>query len=315
MVVRYAAFFDGRSGDRADRERFAELAASLVTLKAHVLPHVEKPTVLVYSGAPYVAGLRALLETLEIPGAQVADIVREEDRAFAEGIRHCEPVDRICIQRMLADARVLPADRPRLLIGNDVFFFRPPQELLAFVWCARPRAQVLYMVDDFTWGGELYRIRGYRPPILDGLLGDFYCLAPGASFSPEAVRGVLTMMDRMPPEDRWLPCTPDVIRGRVHGVEQQAASILLGAMDGQVLPTAHYHHIVARPETVVLHGKRIWECMARGEVPEETAALIRGGWERLGCPEFSDWRLPVAAADPSPSWIGRGRSALRALFR
>jgi hypothetical protein len=46
-----------------------------------------------------------------------------------------------------------------------------PQELLAFFW--KPVKKVFYMTDVNSFAGSLHKLRYYKPPILEGLLGDF----------------------------------------------------------------------------------------------------------------------------------------------
>lgn len=99
-----------------------------------------------------------------------------------------------------------PTDQHRLLIGCDIFFLKVPQEVLAFTWQPDKQAKVLYMADVNSFAGALYKLRYYKPPILEGLLGDFYCLAPGVRLAEDAIRGCLKMIDDWPANiHRWEP--------------------------------------------------------------------------------------------------------------
>lgn len=249
LSIRYSAMFTRESHPGA----YAELAHSLAGVQLHVAPYAPA-RVIVYTSPAAEPSVRRLLARTELahellvldPGA---DAAFAEAQAFAASIATATPVDRICIARMLTDFRLLPADGHRLLLGADVVFLDVPDELLEFAWQQRPRAGVAYAVDTVTFGGRRYRLRYWRGQLLDGLLGDLYCLAPGVSVPAEAVRGALRVIDSWPVERRYDPAIdPSWIT-----CEQQAAAMVLAPFGGQELPPERYSHRKWRRGMAALH--------------------------------------------------------------
>jgi hypothetical protein len=244
LIVRYSALF-GADRDGALRE----LALSAAGVRAFVAPHVPIQPV-VYTLPEHQDVHQRLFAALGL-GARVVVLEDPQAAAFADSIEHCLPVDRICIRRMLADFTLLPTDHHRLLVGTDCFFLAPPEEVLSHARTDAPAAKVLYAVDNLTWDGERYRLRFWDGPILPGLLGDFYCLAPGVSLSTDAIVGALRLIDSWPTDvTRWSHPTGNV---QPRACEQQAAAMLLAAYPASELPPERYPHYKHLPGAVMVH--------------------------------------------------------------
>jgi hypothetical protein len=255
LCVRYCAFFPlTRNQDVA-----LELLFSLTTLEQHVA-HYVPITLIFYTVTAHKQGYLDLCAKFSFPTRVIAldeeyptELARWEE--IASEIKHKTRTDHRCIVRMLADFHILPVDQHRLLIGCDVFFLDVPQELLAFTWNPEKRAKVFYMTDINTFGGVPYKLRYYKPPILDGLLGDFYCLAPGVHLTEQAISGCLKMIDDWPVGPaRWEPL---LNWDGTHACEQQAAAILLQPFGGQPLPVDRYSHEAPHAGLTVLHSHGI----------------------------------------------------------
>lgn len=249
LTVRYNAMFTETSHPRA----YAELAWSLAGLELYLAPYAQLH-VEVFTSREARPSLARLLEATRLAHRLTA--VDEEDAAayafaqsFAQEIRTASPVDRICIARMLTDFRLLPADRHRLLLGADVFFVGVPDELLAYAWEERPRAGVAYAVDVTSFKGKRYGLRYWHGPLLRGLLGDLYCLAPGVTLSGDVIRSCLRLVDSWPRARRFDPAIDDELTV----CEQQAAAILLAPFGGLELPPERYTHYRWHDGAVALH--------------------------------------------------------------
>ncbi|WP_263373092.1 hypothetical protein [Granulicella aggregans] len=255
LYVRYCAFFPiTRTQDIA-----IELLLSVTTLEEQVSRYANI-TLVFYTLSAYKQNYLDLCAMFSFPSRVIAldeeyasELTRWEE--IANEIKHKTKTDHRCIIRMFADFHILPPDQHRLLIGCDIFFLKVPQEVLAFTWNPNKQAKVLYMADMFSFGGTLYKLRHYKPPILEGLLGDFYCLAPGVHLTEEAIKGCLRMIDDWPGgAHRWdpIPRFDDA-----HACEQQAAAILLHPFGGQLLPAGRYSHNTILDELAVIHTHSI----------------------------------------------------------
>ncbi len=251
LYVRYCAFFPiTRAQDIA-----IELLLSVASLEQQVSRYA-KITLVFYTLSAHKQNYLDLCSMFSFPSRVIAldeeyasELTRWEE--IANEIKHKTQTDHRCIVRMLADFHILPADQDRLLIGCDIFFLDVPQELLAFIWNPVKQAKVLYMTDVNSFAGSLYKLRYYKPPILEGLLGDFYCLAPGVHLSEDAISGCLKMIDDWPTgPERWDPTPP--LEG-THACEQQAAAILLQPFGGQVLSPLRYSHWTLHEGLAVAH--------------------------------------------------------------
>lgn len=248
LIVRYNVFFPETEFN------YFELALSLTTLDAYVGPYIPM-RVIIYTLERFKPYLTRLCSSFRFEHRVVAldrdhPDLYARNTEFAATIKNCLPVDRICINRMLCDFELLPADTHRLLIGTDIFFLDVPQEVLAFVWSEDPKEKVLYAFDNTTFGGVKYKLTHYRPPILEGLLGDFYCLAPGVRLRRDSIIGCLRMIDAWPTTpNRYQPPFLDV----VNACEQQATAILLQQFGGITLPQERYSHWHYTPSVAVLH--------------------------------------------------------------
>ena len=252
LYVRYSAFFPLAGSER----REIELGLSLVMLE-HKVSRYLSLSVVIYTLAAYKQAYIELCNQFTFPSRVIAldeEYVSEFARwqEISSEIQNKTTADQHCIVRMLADFHILPKDAHRLLIGCDVFFLDVPQEVLRFVWNENKRCGVLYLVDGYSFAGVPYRLRYYHPPILDGLLGDFYCLAPGVHLGEDAIHGCLKMIDAWPTgPKRW---EPELSYDQTHACEQQATAILLQPFGGEPLPTERYSHIVQHPGMAVLHS-------------------------------------------------------------
>lgn len=307
MIVRYQMFCDDKSGNIADEARVAELVCSLTSLKLHVEPFLQI-RVVIFTLPRHQARLEQILNLFQFRESSVLDTSNSENEEFAATIVHCAPVDRLCIRRMLADFSILPSTQFRLLLGTDIIFLRPPVELINFVKGPKGK-QVLYLADTPSFEGALYRLSYHDGKILAGLLGDFYCLAPGVSLSREAIMSCLRRIDSWPAVGRWNPhpqCTPIDL---THACEQQAAAVLLADFSAQQLPADSYFHVVEPAKVdsscrnlTVLHAHAPWVLMLRGALPSALKIQIRRNWSALGLdrvPKLIAWpraiflRLPV----------------------
>ena len=252
LYVRYSAFFPLIGTER----REIELGLSMVTLE-HKVSRYLPISVVIYTLAAYKQAYNALCSQFTFPSRVIAldeeyasEFARWQE--IASEIQNKTTADQHCIIRMLADFHILPREAHRLLIGCDVFFLDVPQEVLRFVWNGNKKDGVLYLVDRYSFAGVPYRLRFYHPPILDGLLGDFYCLAPGVRLAEDAIHGCLKMIDAWPTgPKRW---EPELSYNETHACEQQAAAILLQPFGGEPLPAPRYSHITQVPEMAVLHS-------------------------------------------------------------
>ena len=257
LYVRYCAFFPiTRSQDIA-----IELLLSVTTLEAQVSRYANI-TLVFYTLSAYKQNYLDLCAMFSFPSRVIAldeeypeELTRWE--AVANEIKHKTNTDHRCIIRMLADFHILPVDQHRLLIGCDVFFLNVPQEVLAFTWNPVKQAKVLYMADVNSFAGVPYKLPFYKPPILEGLLGDFYCLAPGVHLTEQAIGGCLKMIDDWPANaHRWEPMTT-FAGNHAHACEQMAAAILLQPFGGQLLPVGRYSHLTVLRELAVIHTHSI----------------------------------------------------------
>jgi hypothetical protein len=287
LIVRYQMFCDDRSGNIQDEKRLAELVCSMVSLKLYVEP-VAPVHLYIYTLDRFKSRLTEVVGSIGVSAYTVVDIANPTDVAFADTIKHCTAVDRFCIRRMLSDFSLLPTDQFRLLLGTDVFFYRTPQALVEFIQ-SQQTAAVVYMVDDYSFDSQLYKLRYYAHPILQGLLGDFYCLAPGVELSRDAVTSCLNMIDAWQPKFRWDPQPPGMHEDFVHACEQQAAAILLARFQNTQLPSSHYRHI-AKPgrtkptltEATVVHSHLPWTLIYNRAMPKRLAQETRQHWKSLG---------------------------------
>ena len=292
LYVRYSAFFPLTGSER----REIELVLSLVTLERQLFRYTSL-TVVVYTLSAYKQSYVDLCAKFAFP-SQVMALDQEYApqfarwQAIAAEIQHKTTADRHCIVRMLADFHILPTDAHRLLIGCDVFFLDVPQEVLRFLWSEKKEAAVLYLTDVYSFAGIRYRLPYYHPPILEGLLGDFYCLAPGVHLTEESIHGCLKMIDAWPTgSKRW---DPELAYDGTHACEQQAAAILLQCFGGEPLPTERYSHVARLPGTAVLHTHE-YEDILRMLDPSslEQAKRLFEAWAKT--PESLDKAVPFVA--------------------
>lgn len=269
LTIRYNAMFTDASHPRT----FEELAWSLAGVELHLAPFVPS-RIEVFTSAKARASLARLFDQARIEHRLVA--LDEEDgpafadaKAFAEEIRTASPVDRICITRMLTDFRRLPASGHRLMLGADTFFLGVPDELIAFTWEQHPRAGVAYAVDVTTFKGKRYGLRYWHGPLLRGLLGDLYCLAPGVTLQEETIRSCLRLIDSWPTARRFDPAIDDALTV----CEQQAAAILLAPFGGQELPPERYLHYRWRAGAAAVHTHDL-EKLPRYATPAHRARAV-----------------------------------------
>lgn len=266
MMIRYSALFEPSNVS----PYFTELALSLSTLRHFVIPYVNAK-ICVYILSQYREQYERILLVLNI-NCELIEVDKTEnfdaDTAFANSIKDCEAVDRICIRRMLTDFRLLDVSSYRLLIGCDVFFLAPPDEILQAYWSPNTNVKVLYMADTSTFRGIPYELTYFHGKILSGLLGDFYLLSPGVTLSEKAIKGCLNLIDSWPSADRYMPR----IDCRTNQSEQQTAAILLQPFGGEMLRPARYSHCLAGPDVAVLHTHVLNDVIPR--VPPQAMDLF-----------------------------------------
>ncbi len=271
----------------------AQLVFSLLSLKLFVLPYAGACSIIIYTLDKYIPPLKKNLDSLSIANYDFYILDSPSDIDFAESLENCSEVDRICVRRMLADFRVLPVDSFRLLLGNDIYFFSPPQEIISWTFNLNPSVNVLYMIDDFFFKEQPYKLRYYRPEILGGLLGDFYCIAPGVSLERTSIVSCLRLIDDWPPYRRWIPELPRHMTKMVHACEQQAAAMLLGQFVGKALPSSLYNNYVPRKNCVVLHTGHPWLNISLGQIPPELASQVLEVWKQLGYHHILEAAKPI----------------------
>jgi len=252
LYVRYSALFPVVR----TQSYCVELLLSLLSLEQRVARYLDL-CVVIYTLADFKQGFLNLCTHFDFPTRVIA---LDEEYAslykcwndFASTIRQKMQVDQLCIIRMLADFHILPPSEHRLLTGCDIFFLDVPQELLRFVWKEKKKKKVLYLQDVFSSAGVPYRLRYYPHPILEGLVGDFYCLAPGVHLEEADIRNCLTMIDTWPTSPgRYDPLSCIEETGTC---EQQATAILLQPWGGKPLPLDRYAHFYQNQTLAVFHG-------------------------------------------------------------
>lgn len=252
LYVRYSAFFPVLRTE----SYCVELLLSLLSLEQRVARYLDI-YVIIYTLAAFKPDFLRLCGYFEFPTRVIAldeEFAREYKRwnDFATTILLKMQVDQLCIIRMFADFHILPPSEHRLLTGCDIFFLDVPQELLRFVWQENKSKKVLYLQDVFSSAGIPYRLRYHRAPILEGLVGDFYCLAPGVQLEEAAIRDCLTMIDAWPTKPgRYDPLSCIEETGTC---EQQATAILLQPYGGKPLPLNRYAHFYQNSALAVFHG-------------------------------------------------------------
>ncbi|SDO19010.1 hypothetical protein SAMN05216360_11636 [Methylobacterium phyllostachyos] len=248
FTVRYSALFEPSKINTY----FIELALSMATLKYFIGPYVDLKVV-IYIQQRYRPKFEAFAASYGFNYKLVAlddGPIFHHDKEFAQTIVNCEDVDRICIRRMLADFRELDVQSHRLLIGADVFFFAAPDEILRFYWSSGNKNRVLYAADTLSFRGSLYKLKFFRAPIIEGLLGDFYMLAPGVSLTEKSIKQCLRLIDSWPvSECQFVP----EVSCRSNLSEQHAAAILLEPFGGELLPPERYNHSQYGPDSVATH--------------------------------------------------------------
>ncbi|MCJ2091300.1 hypothetical protein MKK67_02075 [Methylobacterium sp. J-072] len=245
---------------------------SMASLKHFVDPYADLMVVL-YINKAHQAGFDKVIPVF---GVNYKLLIMDEqpsyaqDYEFARSIADCEEIDRICIRRMLTDFRELDVYSHRMLIGPDVFFFAPPDEVLRFYWSPANDKRVLYASDTLTFRGSLYKLRFFRAPILEGLLGDFYLLAPGVSLAESSIKQCLRLIDSWPvSECKFIP----EVSCRSNLAEQHAAAILLYPFGGELLPPERYNHGHFGPDSVMTHWHAANYAISR--MPEKVTNLFR----------------------------------------
>lgn len=138
------------------------------------------------------------------------------------------------VRRTLADAAVLPAAAPRLLLGTDAYFVTSPRELLSEM---RQRGNSgnssvgIYVADRSTFNGRLYRILNWKGPQCAGLLGDAIYLSPGVNVTVHGLLWAMEFYAAQPKDSPRIdpPCDfCDKISGGMHAVDQFGWVMALG---------------------------------------------------------------------------------------
>lgn len=294
LVVRYAAMFDGSSDSPRDKERLAEFAFSLLSLKKNVAAYIPCHIV-IYTASEFRPRLQWLMELTGHENVSFVGLRTTQTERLAGALQNLTAIDRICVMRLLTDFTRLDtltdSRSPRLLVGTDIYFLRPPVEVLKFVSNGRTREReptVLYMIDNFNFRGLPYRLRYWSGQLIPGLLGDFYCVDPGVRLEGAEIEKTLRIIDEWPRADRWVPRPPRGMKDLVHACDQQAASILLARYRSQQLPSKRYQHWAPNGQTDVLHGITPWVHAHKRMVPDELANAAVTLWRTLGYHEYAE---------------------------
>mmetsp|Transcript_8239 Transcript_8239/g.19377 ORF Transcript_8239/g.19377 Transcript_8239/m.19377 type:complete len:367 (+) Transcript_8239:52-1152(+) len=172
------------------------------------------------------------------------------------------------VRRTLADGKHMSTDSSRLLIGTDISFLSEPQSFIAKA-AKLLRGQAMYMVDDASWEGRLYRVSDYQGPQCAGLLGDFIFLTPGVALTASLLQEKMLWYANQPVvADRIDPpcdlCSRTDVSSGLHGIDQFAMSMALGQATayGDVpgcvaLPSSRYSMGPRSPSLEVVHDKII----------------------------------------------------------
>jgi len=171
---------------------------------------------------------------------------------------HLDNVNLASVRRMLADVH-LPSTEGRLFLGTDISFLKRPDDFLEKI----QQHEVVYMIDQFTFHGQAYKVTAYDGPQCEGLLGDLFYVAAGIQIPEEEAHHALKFYADLPhhPPRLTPPCALcDTQSGGLHALDQFAWAMVLGkASNGQcvTLDSTKYHHCDARGNLEAVHDKLI----------------------------------------------------------
>jgi len=170
-----------------------------------------------------------------------------------------DSVNLASVRRMLADVH-LPSTESRLFLGADISFLKRPDDLLKKL---QQHEEVVYMIDQLTWKGQIYKVAAYDGPQCGGLLGDLFYVAAGTKIPEEDAHQALKFYAALPhhPPRIKPPCALcDVYSSGLHAMDQFAWAMVLGKVSkGKcvALDTTKYHHAYADGDLEAVHDKQI----------------------------------------------------------
>jgi len=277
-VIRYCALFDG-----TNHKLTAEIAASLVSLRLYLLPYIGCKKVVLYTKECYRSWACNLLNVClgdTTPCEVIAlDELEFEYCKFLESLDGYE-ITKICVLRLLADARLLGFENHRLHLGNDILFRSPPHELINFLYTTSINypADCFYLADDYTFTGRMYSLGRYSGKFAKGIISDFFALSPHVRLSENDILGAVRLVNSISESDRWQPKLPWPAPPGF-AIDQLALGVLMGGAACQSAPHNRYNHVVIRKNTCICHTKISMNKLARMDV--NTACAIHDIWEKL----------------------------------
>lgn len=247
LVVRYASLFYDLEYKNVD---LPFLASSMCQVEAFVAPSLPVKYVIYVNNMSEDWTKMMLSEVFSDTMPRISFLNLDKDpndqiRMAAYQNLSLDDKNLASVRRMLADVERLPAAEARLLLGTDFSFLRPPEN---FFQLTANTNQVVYMMDDHTFGGKQYKLRDYEGLQCKGLLGDMFYIPSGMQLSlKDAHSSLKWYMDQPIVEQRTdPPCSVCVtMSDGLHAMDQFAWAILLGkASSGQcaVLDSSKYHH-------------------------------------------------------------------------
>lgn len=277
-VIRYCALFDG-----SNHRLTAEIVASLVSLRIHLLPYVGLEKIVLYTKDCYKSWAYDLLKTC-LDKTTLCEVITLDELEF----QYCEffecldahEVAKIGVLRLLADARYLSSENHRLLLGNDTLFLSPPHELINFLYTtsANRVSDCFYLADDYSFNGRMYSLKHYSGAFVKGIISDFFALSPHVALRENDILGAVRLVNSISHSDRWRPrITWPAPAG--FAIDQLALGVLLGGFVCQPAPYNRYNHLIIRKNSCLCHTKINPSALSR--LNTKTACAIHAIWDKL----------------------------------
>mmetsp|Transcript_13505 Transcript_13505/g.29640 ORF Transcript_13505/g.29640 Transcript_13505/m.29640 type:complete len:364 (+) Transcript_13505:44-1135(+) len=284
FLVRYAVLNPSQSTEYLQQTGLPMLRSTLCLLEKNLAPGLlhdlgTLPTYVIYTDNFSHEAVKLLMS--DIPAIQnrinlINLDLDEEDvsRMAPFSSLQLDDVDAASVRRTLADAKYLPSNYARLLLGTDISFLNAPVGLLQEIVSLKP-GQAMYMLDDKIVGEGYYKIPGFAGPQCQGLLGDFVYLTPSVHLTAENLVSKMTWYATQPLDsERVSPqCAlcDDPARSRgLHAIDQFGMAMALGeAVHGAencfILGTTYYGNLPAaevRSSLEGAHDRIISNCVA-----------------------------------------------------
>mmetsp|Transcript_63851 Transcript_63851/g.152283 ORF Transcript_63851/g.152283 Transcript_63851/m.152283 type:complete len:356 (+) Transcript_63851:118-1185(+) len=280
FTVRYALLDPNPSSGYLREVGLPSLLSSHCLSETHLAPSLLAaefiqvlPDYLVYTDSrTHAVGLAWIQELPEADRSRIRLVNLDEDPDDAARMQPflrlgLDQKNLMSVRRTLADGKHLPTSSSRLLIGTDISFLSEPKAFISQASKLLP-GQAMYMADDASWDGRLYRLSNYEGPQCAGLLGDFIFLTPGVRLNVALLQEKMQWYagEKSVPERIDPPCDlcarMDVSAG-LHGIDQFAMALALGQATGYgdvpgclTLPKSKYS-MARRPNLEVVHDKLI----------------------------------------------------------